>query len=283
MSIIQIGPHRSGAERSRAEGWSDYLRGRAGLGDRACRRRVSPEDFTIRPPPFSCLAIETASALPSVALLRAGEMRVREVPGLRSPSRSVYEWVRELLDEADTSLDQLDCIAFGAGPGSFTGVRVAVALSQALGYACRLPLCPVSTLAALAAGVVRTTGHDAVACCLDARLGEVYFAVYAKDREQGVRVVSPDALLQPEAVRLPAQGMYLAAGPGWSVYPELTDRLRSRFSAVDAAYLPSAVDVARLAGLRFLAGELVSAADASPNYLRERVASTSAERQADQE
>lgn len=186
------------------------------------------------------------------------------------------------MHEADTSLEQLDCIAFGAGPGSFTGVRVAVALSQALGYACRLPLCPVSTLAALAAGAVRETGHDAVACCLDARLREVYFAVYAQDREYGVRVMSADALLQPDAVHLPGDGKYLAAGPGWSAYPELTDRLQARFSAVDAGRLPSAVDVARLAGLRFLAGELVSATAASPNYLRERIASTSAERQVDQ-
>jgi tRNA threonylcarbamoyladenosine biosynthesis protein TsaB len=229
--------------------------------------------LTIYSPPFSCLAIETASELPSIALLRAGVITVREVRGLQAPSRSVFEWVRELLDEADTTIDQLDCIAFGAGPGSFTGVRVAVALAQALGYARSLPLCPVSTLAALAAGVIQNAGADGVACCLDARIGEVYFGLYGEDREWGVRTLAADALLSPDAVCLPANGTFLAVGPGWSAYPKLADRLRTRLTAVEPGQLPSAADVARLARSRFLAGRVVSPADAHPNYLRDRVAS----------
>ena len=236
-------------------------------------RRSAAEDVPINSPPFSCLAVETASELPSVALLRAGVMTVREVRGLRAPSRSVFEWVRELLDETNTSLDQLDCIAFGAGPGSFTGVRVAVALAQALGYASGLPLCPVSTLAALAAGALQTTSADAVACCLDAHIGEVYFGVYEKDSQCGVRTVAADALLRPDAVSLPVDGTILAAGPGWSVYPKLADRLRTRLTAVEPGHLPSGADVAQLAQSRFLAGKVVLPADACPNYLRDRVAS----------
>ncbi len=235
-------------------------------------RRSATEDVTIHTPQFSCLAIETACDLPSVALLRAGVMTVREVPGLRAPSRSVFEWVRELLHEANTSLDQLDCIAFGAGPGSFTGVRVAVALAQALGYARGLPLCSVSTLAALAAGAMQATSADAAACCLDARIGEVYFGLYEKDREYGVRAMAEDALLRPDAVNLPVDGTFLAVGPGWSAYPQLVDRLRTRLTAVDPGHLPSAADVARLAQSRFLAGKVVLPADARPNYLRDRVA-----------
>lgn len=228
--------------------------------------------MTIHSPPFSCLAIETASELPSIALLRAGAITVREVRGLRAPSRSVFEWVRELLDEAGTSLDQLDCIAFGAGPGSFTGVRVAVAVAQALGYARGLPLCPISTLAALAAGVMQNTNAAGVACCLDARIGEVYFGIYGEDPEWGVRTMVTDALLSPDAVSLPAHGTFLAVGPGWSAYPEFTDRLRTRFTAVEPGQLPSAADVARLARPQFLAGRVVSPAAARPNYLRDRVA-----------
>jgi len=205
--------------------------------------------------------------------LRAGGVTVREVRGLRAPSRSVFEWVRDLLDETSTSLDQLDCIAFGAGPGSFTGVRVAVALAQALGYTRGLPLCPVSTLAALAAGAFRNTSADTVACCLDARIGEVYIGVYDKDTEHGVRPVTEDILLRPEAVTLPAQGAYLAVGPGWAAYPELAERLRTHLTEVDSGLLPSAADVAQLARSRFLAGKVVSAEDARPNYLRDRVAS----------
>jgi len=199
-------------------------------------------------------------------------MSVRESRGLRVPSRSVFEWAKELLIEANLRLDQLDCIAFGSGPGSFTGVRVAVALGQALAYASGLPLCPVSTLAALAADTIRSTNADGVACCLDARIGEVYFAVYEKDPDYGVRNVLADSLLRPEAVTLPVHGAFRAVGPGWSVYPELADRLSTRLTAVDPDQLPSAASVARLAKSRFLAGQLVSPADAQPNYLRNRVA-----------
>lgn len=272
--IIQIRPNRSDAPKKLVPPAGPTIR-LVSLVRRSSPfwRRCAAEDVTIYSPPFSCLAIETACELPSVALLRAGVMTVREVPGLRAPSRSVFEWVRELLDEANTSLGELDCIAFGAGPGSFTGVRVAVALAQALGYARGLPLCPVSTLAALAAGAIQTTSADAAACCLDARIGEVYFGVYEKDSQYGVRATAADALLRPDAVNLPVHGTFLAVGPGWSAYPELADRLRTRLSAVDPGHLPSAADVARLAQSRFLAGKVVLPADARPNYLRNRVAS----------
>lgn len=272
-AIIQIRSDWSDAPEGAAGGRAGYQHSLERQTDKPSWRRSAAEDVPIISPPFSCLAIETASDLPSVAVLRAGVMMVREVRGLRAPSRSVFEWVRELLDEANISLDQLDCIAFGAGPGSFTGVRVAVALAQALGYARGLPLCPVSTLAALAAGAIRTTSADAVACCLDARIGEVYFGVYERDRQYGVRAVAADALLRPDAVSLPLHGTILAAGPGWSAYPELADRLRTRLTAVDPGRFPSGADVAQLAQSRFLAGNVVLPADACPNYLRDRVAS----------
>ena len=192
---------------------------------------------------------------------------------MRAPSRAVFEWVHELLEETNSALSELDCIAFGAGPGSFTGVRVAVALAQGLGYARKLPLCPVSTLAALAAGSLRNTVADAVACCFDARMGQVYFGVYCRDTEEGVRALTADALLNPEAVNLPAEGTFLAVGAGWAAYPQLAARLQSRIVGVEPLHLPSAGDVARLARPRFFSGRLVSPAGAVPNYLRDRVAS----------
>jgi len=194
---------------------------------------------------------------------------------MRAPSRAVFEWVLELLAETHTTLSELDCIAFGAGPGSFTGSRVAVALAQGLGYARGLPLCPVSSLAALAAGTLRNSVADAVACCLDARMGQVYFGVYCRDTEEGVRALAADALLNPEAVSLPEEGTFLAVGAGWTAYPQIAARLQARILGVEPLHLPSAGDVARLARPRFLSGQVVSPAGALPNYLRERVASPS--------
>jgi tRNA threonylcarbamoyladenosine biosynthesis protein TsaB len=237
--------------------------------------RVTTGDLTIPSANFTCLAIETATELPSLALVRAGVVSVRECPGLRAPSREVFEWTRELLDESGADLQELDCIAFGAGPGSFTGVRVAVAVAQALGYACGAPLCPVSTLAALAVGAFQETTVDAVACCLDAHMGEVYFGVYRRDAERGVHPLAVDALHAPDAVTLPPDMKFLAAGPGWAAYPQIAERFQHQLVGIDAGLFPSAASVVTLARSRFLAGELVSPKDAQPNYLRQRVASES--------
>lgn len=198
---------------------------------------------------------------------------MRESRGLRAPSRGVFEWARELLEESSVSLGDLDCLAFGAGPGSFTGVRVAVAVAQGLGYAARLPLCPVSSLAALAAGAFRQTTAEAVACCLDAHMGEVYVGVYSRDAEEGVRELGPDVLGAPESVSLPGDLTCFAAGPGWAAYPQLAGRMQNRLTGCRPDLLPSAAEVARLARSRFLAGRIVQPSQAQPNYLRHRVTS----------
>lgn len=228
--------------------------------------------MTIPSATFTCLAIETATDLPSVALVRDGVVTRREAPGLRAPSRSVFEWVRELLAGSGIEPRELDCIAYGAGPGSFTGVRVAVALAQALGYACGVPLCPVSTLAALAAAAFRSGDARTVACCLDAHMGEVYVGTYARDDREVVRALHPDLLAAPAEVTLPGPGPHRAVGPGWAAYPALAQRLGGALDGSDPGLLPSAADVLVLAAPLFRAGRTHPPALAQPNYLRQRVA-----------
>lgn len=227
----------------------------------------------MKDPDFCCLAVETATDFPSLALVHGSQVAVRAAAGLQTPSRAIYSWLQELLEETGTRLDQLDCLAFGAGPGSFTGVRVAAALVQALGFARELPVVPVSTLAALAMAGFRASEERPVACCLDARMGQVYFAVYAPDAEQGVRALQNDALLQPEEVSCAGMSSFFAAGPGWLAYPELRDRCADMLTGLDAELRPSATDVAALAWPKFLRGQTVAPALALPNYLRDRVTS----------
>ncbi len=222
---------------------------------------------------FCCLAVETATDFPSLALVRGAQVAVRGAEGLQAPSRGIYVWLQELLEETGTSLDQLDCLAFGAGPGSFTGVRVAAALVQAVGFARQLPVVSVSTLAALASAGLRTSQADRVACCLDARMGQVYFATYAADDEHGVRALKNDALLQPEEVSHAGLSACFAVGSGWLAYPELHDRFADVLTGLDAGLRPSATDVAALAYPKFLRGQTVAPALALPNYLRDRVTS----------
>lgn len=228
----------------------------------------------MKQPDFCCLAVETATDFPSLALVRGSRVAVRAAEGLQTPSRAIYTWVRELLDETGTGFDQLDCLAFGAGPGSFTGVRVAAALVQALGFSRQLPVVPVSTLAALAMGGFRAAPMQPVACCLDARMGQVYFAVYAPDDESGVRVLREDALLSPDAPDCDRLPSCFAAGPGWLAYPELRERFAGVLTGLDAGLRPCATDVARLAYPKFRSGQTVVPALALPNYLRDRVTSS---------
>ena len=224
-------------------------------------------------PDFCCLAVETATDFPSLALLRGSKIAVRAAEGLQTPSRAIYTWLQELLEETGTRLEQLDCLAFGAGPGSFTGVRVAAALVQAIGFARQLPVVPVSTLAALAMAGFQASEGRPVACCLDARMGQVYFAVYAPDEEQGVRTLRKDALLQPEEVSGADLSSCFAVGSGWLAYPGLSDRLTDKLTGLDAELRPSATDVAALAWPKFVRGQTVAPAFALPNYLRDRVTS----------
>jgi len=227
----------------------------------------------VKDPHFCCLAVETATDFPSLALVHGTQIAVRVAEGLQTPSRAIYTWLQELLEETGTSLDQLDCLAFGAGPGSFTGVRVAAALVQALGFARQLPVVPVSTLAALAMAGFRASAGHPVACCLDARMGQVYFAVYAADDEFGVRSLQDDVLVQPEEISCTSLSSCFAAGPGWLAYPGLRERFAGVLTGLDAELRPSAADVAALAWPKFLRGQTLAPALALPNYLRDRVTS----------
>lgn len=235
--------------------------------------RSPGESPALKMPSFTCLAVETATEVASVALEHNGVCIDRRARGMAAPSRAIYGWITELMAEAGLDLGALHCVAFGAGPGGFTGVRVATAVAQALAFARNLPVCPVSTLAAMAAGALRSGSMQTVACCQDARMGQVYFAVYRRDPQMGVVAVRQDALLDPAEIRLDEWSSLTAVGSGWSAYPELAVHLTGRGRFMELADLPSARDVAALAGPLFRSGRIVRPEHALPNYLRDQVAS----------
>jgi len=186
-------------------------------------------------------------------------------------SRKIYCAVREVLDELELELGALHCIAFGCGPGAFTGLRVAAAAAQALAYGAGLPVARVSSLAALATGTVRKHQVDCIAPCLDARMGEAYLAVYQGGSVDAPYAVMADALVDPQQVRLPAGQGFFAAGPGWSACPELVDNHKVQIVGSDFALVPSAIDVLALAAEQFRDGRTITAEQALPNYIRDKV------------
>jgi len=220
------------------------------------------------------LALETSSELASCALLKDGALLWRESSGVRTHSQAILPLVQELLAEAGVALADCDAVAFGAGPGSFTGVRTACGIAQGLAYGAGLPVLPLMTLDAMALACREESGATDILAVLDARMGEVYWAQY-----QGDKLVAGPALCAPAAVTpLPAAGPITACGNGLSAYP---DAFAGQPWAAGAltAIMPHARQIAQLAVAALAAGVAVAPADAQPLYLRNKIAYTSAERQ----
>jgi tRNA threonylcarbamoyladenosine biosynthesis protein TsaB len=223
------------------------------------------------------LAIETSSELASCALLNGDTIVARESSGVRTHSQSILPMVQELLAESQLKLADCDAIAFGAGPGSFTGVRTACGIAQGLAFGAGLPVVPLVTLAAMAQACRDRTGATEVLAVLDARMGEVYWAQYRYDG--GWQVVSGPALSAPGAVEPAAAAGLVACGNGFAAYPEAFAQRAFAVGAL-ADIVPHARALAPLAAAALAAGQAVDAAQAQPLYLRNKVAYTSAERQA---
>ena len=218
------------------------------------------------------LSLESSTDAGSVALWRDGVLSERHCPPGQPSSATLLPLAAALLAEADTGFAELDAIAFAAGPGSFTGLRVACGVAQGLAVARELPLLGVGTLEAMALA----SGGDRVMVALDARMGEVYFGLF----EHGV-VSGPIGVYAPELVPLPDSGGWLACGNGLDAYPVLRDRLSAYVNIWKPDITPSAEAVVRLAAPRMEKGERIDPADAVPLYVRDKVAKTVAERLAE--
>ena len=164
------------------------------------------------------LAIDTATEACSAALWNDGTLSAHFEICPREHTQRILPLVQEVLTESGTTLSELDALAFGRGPGSFTGVRIGIGIAQGLALGAELPMIGVSTLATMAQGAWRKTGATRVLAAIDARMGEVYWAEYQRD-EQGVwHGEETEAVLKPEAVaeRLAQlSGEWATVGTGW--------------------------------------------------------------------
>lgn len=223
------------------------------------------------------LAIDCSTERLSVACGDGRSFVVRDEPAGQAHAERALPRVREVLSEQGWSLGTLDAIAFGAGPGSFTGVRIACGIAQGLALGAGLPLAPVGTLEALAQEAWRVHRADDVFACLDARMREIYVGAYRRAGEFAWIETGAPAVVKPDAVaaaRTPAFGI----GDGFAVHPALAARIG--LERVDATIAPTARSIGELASPRVARGETVAPRDAHPVYVRHRVALTAAERAA---
>ncbi len=219
------------------------------------------------------LALETSTELGSCALWRDGDIVERLCPPGQSHSETLLPLVRELLGESGLKVAQLDAIAFGVGPGAFTGLRVACGIAQGLAVAANIPLVPVTSLEAMA----ELTGAEQVLALLDARMGEVYAGSYWRSAD-GYVLQGEIRVCSPANVPLPAAAGWLICGNAPSAYPELQARIAAAGLPIHPGILPTAAALVRLAAPRAARGEGIDAALAAPLYIRDKVAKTVAER-----
>jgi len=216
------------------------------------------------------LALDTATEACSVALLYQGQIRAHGEVIPRLHAQRLLPMLQALLAEAGIALSALDAIAFGRGPGAFTGVRIAASVVQGLAFALERPVLPVSNLAALAQRALREHGQTQVAAAIDARMGELYWGCYRCEQGQ-MRLQGVEAVLPPAQAVLPGNtsGHWFGAGSGWSVAGE-HQQLPISGKAKDL--LPHAQDILHLAALAYARGEVIPAEQAQPVYLRDKVA-----------
>jgi len=220
------------------------------------------------------LVLDTSTEWCSAALWLDSVIQARRVLAEQRHSSLLLPMVDELLRESDVTLRQLDGIAYGAGPGSFTGLRIACAVTQGLAFGADLPVAGVSTLESIA----QQTGADRVLTVLDARMAEVYWAAYRREGE-GWHAVSEPQLALPESVAVPAAGKWIGAGNGFAALGAvLRPRLAPQLVRIDDILMPDAAAMAPLAAAAFARGEGMDAALAAPIYLRDKVALTVDER-----
>lgn len=216
------------------------------------------------------LALNTSTEACSVALYHRGETisRFEVIPRLHA--QRILPMVQELMAEAGLSLPAVDALAFGRGPGAFTGVRIAVGIVQGLAFALDRPVIPISDLAVLAQRGWRERGAKHVAAAIDARMDEVYWGCYRLVNGE-MRLASTETVVAPENVRWPDGEEFFTwfgAGSGW----RYVDRMPTKPFEKDGSLLPHALDLLTLAQFAWDRGEIQTAAQALPVYLRDNVA-----------
>jgi tRNA threonylcarbamoyladenosine biosynthesis protein TsaB len=202
----------------------------------------------------------------------------REVEVPRGHAELILTMIDELLAQSATPLAGLDAIAFGRGPGSFTGVRLAASVTQGLAFGADLPVVPVSDLQAVAQRALNTMAHPAshhMLVCNDARMQEVYWACFERGAEGLMTPAGIERVSKPADVLLPSEWtgtLVSAAGRGFAAYTELRERLSQTLTDINMSILPGAGEIAALAVAEVRSGRVLPAEEAVPVYLRDDVA-----------
>ncbi|WP_226570604.1 tRNA (adenosine(37)-N6)-threonylcarbamoyltransferase complex dimerization subunit type 1 TsaB [Mangrovibacter yixingensis] len=220
------------------------------------------------------LAIDTATEACSVAVWNDGKTYAHFELCPREHTQRILPLVQDLLNQSGVSLSDVDALAFGRGPGSFTGVRIGIGIAQGLALGAQLPLAGVSTLATMAQGAFRLSGATRVLCAIDARMGEVYWAEYQRDAQGQWHGEETECVCKPEAVTARLQqleGEWVTVGTGWEAWPEMAKDTGLSVTSAGVT-LPMAEDMLPFAIQAVEQHKTLAVEQSEPVYLRNEVA-----------
>ena len=216
------------------------------------------------------LAIETATEGCSAALDIDNSCIHRFQVSPRRHTELILPMVDELLREANIHMQDVDAIAFGRGPGSFTGVRIAIGIIQGLAFAHDTPVIPISSLNALAQHYADV--HTHVATAIDARMQEIYWGLFKRNDQGIMQQITEEVVCSPTAISKLPEGNWFGAGTGWCTYnKELKSQFNLNLIGYFADVFPSAKDVITLAKSAYMEGNIIPVEVALPVYLRNKV------------
>ncbi|MDD5273266.1 MAG: tRNA (adenosine(37)-N6)-threonylcarbamoyltransferase complex dimerization subunit type 1 TsaB [Methylovulum sp.] len=224
------------------------------------------------------LAVETATDACSAALSVNGVIHERYALASKEHTQLILPMVDELMKEAGLQPADLDGLAFGRGPGSFTGVRIATGIMQGLALGLDLQVMPVSTLAAIAQDYFDQHDVNVAFVAMDARMGEIFWGVYQRDADGFAQLIGEEVVTPPELIEFPDL-FGVGLGTGWGVYaPVLLGQLSEQVSHYETTPLPRARAIASLGKRGFAKQQALPVERAMPVYLRDKVAKKESER-----
>ncbi len=214
------------------------------------------------------LAFDASTPACSCALYLDGEITERYEIAPRQHAALILPMADELLTEAGLKPIELEGIAFGRGPGSFTGLRIACGVAQGIAFAADIPVAPISSLATLAQAAYVENGAQKVLAAIDARMSEVYWGMYVIDKQGIMRCEGEESVCAPHHISLPSAGDWYGVGSAWTIYADI---LAAKCGLSQGESYPQARAMIPLALAAFAEEQIVSAENALPVYLRNKV------------
>ena len=218
-----------------------------------------------------CIAIDTSTDRFTLAAMNGGELFEFNRENCIDHAQDIYRNINNILTDSRLNLKDLDFVAFGSGPGRFTGLRIAASATQAISYTHQIPVCSVSSLSIIAQLASENYSKDKIAVAMDAGRKQIYFGCYRKSRDDLVQPVFSDSLIDVDSFYF-SEPSFFGVGRGWKKYTNMMEQCSVEFIEDSEEILPDAKTMIKLAMRDFKSGKGVEAFEALPNYLRDQIA-----------